>query len=303
MIGRSSIMQQLFSAISKVAPTDATILIHGETGTGKELVAQALHQHSPRKHHAMISVNCAAIPDTLIESELFGYERGAFTGAHTMRQGLIEAANGGTLFLDEIGELPLDAQARLLRVLQQKEVRRIGATQPIKVNVRIIAATHRNLKQRIEEGLFREDLYYRIQVIELNVPPLKARGNDILLLANQLIHNRCKTLNRPLMTLSAAAQAVLTRYTWPGNIRELENIIERSVILTDSNVIEPTFFNIELTPFQSDSLDDYFCRFIQQHQDHYSETELAQKLGISRKTLWERRQRFGVPKPLSNTTS
>ncbi|HMY82085.1 MAG TPA: sigma-54 dependent transcriptional regulator, partial [Agitococcus sp.] len=180
IIGSCPAMQELFKRITRVAPMGSTVLVRGESGTGKELVAKALHQESPRKDHALISVNCAAIPESLIEAELFGYEKGAFTGANTQRKGLVEAADGGTLFLDEIGELPLEAQARLLRLLQEKEVRRLGATQTRSVDVRLVAATHRNLKQLAAEGRFREDLYYRLNVVELIIPPLRERGSDII---------------------------------------------------------------------------------------------------------------------------
>src|SRR5690606_16627454 len=187
MIGNSDVMHELYSRIHKVAPTAATVLIHGETGTGKELVARALHEESQRADHLMISVNCAAIPETLIESELFGHEKGAFTGAASMREGLVAAADGGTLFLDEIGELPLEAQARLLRVLQEGEVRPIGSVESRKVDVRLIAATHRDLRILAKEGKFREDLYFRINVVQLELPPLRERDQDIIALAETFV--------------------------------------------------------------------------------------------------------------------
>ncbi|HNA20556.1 MAG TPA: sigma-54 dependent transcriptional regulator, partial [Agitococcus sp.] len=195
IIGSCPAMQELFKRITRVAPMGSTVLVRGESGTGKELVAKALHQESPRKDHALISVNCAAIPESLIEAELFGYEKGAFTGANTQRKGLVEAADGGTLFLDEIGELPLEAQARLLRLLQEKEVRRLGATQTRSVDVRLVAATHRNLKQLAAEGRFREDLYYRLNVVELIIPPLRERGSDIIEIAQVLLEKTCQRLH------------------------------------------------------------------------------------------------------------
>ena len=330
MIGSCKAMQQLYDHIRRAAPTDATILVHGETGTGKELVARAIHNQSTRSGKPIICVNCAAIPETLIESELFGYEKGAFTGANTNRTGLIEAADGGTLFLDEIGELPLEAQARLLRFIQEDEIRRIGSVEAIKVNVRLICATHRDLKDMAHSGRFREDLYYRINVMKLELPPLRERGKDILELAETLLKNRCEKMKKPLMHFSPKAIQAITTYIWPGNIRELENAIERAVILCDRKEIDNELLDIDLElvdisqirgrrndppprqissnsaperrkPLHADpsedlSLEDYFQRFVLEHQDSMSETELAQKLGVSRKCLWERRQRLGIPR-------
>jgi len=324
MIGCCQPMITIYNHTRKVAPTDSTVLVRGETGTGKELIAKAIHAYSNRTDQPLISVNCAAIPDTLIESELFGYEKGAFTGANANRMGLIEAADGGTLFLDEIGELPLEAQARLLRVLQENEIRRIGSTESRKVNVRLVCATHRNLKALSEEGLFRQDLYYRINVIQLVLPPLRERGKDILEIAETILERRCNVNKKQPMTFSPKAIQAITTYGWPGNIRELENVIERSVILADSTIISDELLDIDLelinvtqirnraghplnnnlntsTPFATDnnddlSLEDYFQRFVLEHQDSMSETELARKLGVSRKCLWERRQRLGIPR-------
>jgi DNA-binding NtrC family response regulator len=332
MIGSCKAMQQLYDHIRRAAPTDATVLVHGETGTGKELVARAIHNQSTRSGKPIICVNCAAIPETLIESELFGYEKGAFTGANTNRTGLIEAADGGTLFLDEIGELPLEAQARLLRFIQEDEIRRIGSVESIKVNVRLICATHRDLKEMAHSGRFREDLYYRINVMKLELPPLRERGKDILELAETLLKSRCEKMKKPLMHFSPKAIQAITTYIWPGNIRELENAIERAVILCDRKEIDNELLDIDLElvdisqirgrrndtppraanntpdrnrdnrkPIHADpsedlSLEDYFQRFVLEHQDSMSETELAQKLGVSRKCLWERRQRLGIPR-------
>tara|TARA_R110001583_G_scaffold94577_1_gene238204 strand:+ start:5749 stop:6852 length:1104 start_codon:yes stop_codon:yes gene_type:complete len=228
IIGSCDTMQVLFRKISKVAPTDATVMIHGESGTGKELVAKALHQQSRRATAQLISVNCAAIPETLLESELFGHEKGAFTGAATQRQGLVEAANGGTLFLDEIGELPLEAQARLLRVLQESEIRRVGAVQSIKVDVRLIAATHRNLKEMAACGEFREDLYYRLNVVELTLPPLRDRGDDVTELASFMLTRACEKWGNPPCVLTAVpywrsnsinGQATSANWKTPLNVR------------------------------------------------------------------------------------
>jgi len=301
IIGNSPAMQTLYSKINKVAPTDATVLICGETGTGKELIANAIHNSSPRAQQPMISVNCAAIPETLIEAELFGHEKGAFTGATQAREGLITAADGGTLFLDEIGELPLEAQARLLRVLQENEVRAIGSVASRKVNIRLLAATHRNLRQMCDEKLFREDLYFRINVVQLDLPALRERGDDILLIATQLLARYCEKIGREVLALSAAAQQAIAEYPWPGNVRELDNIIQRAVILCDAKARELDSAQLDLpsvaakTPVTS--LEDYFVRFVLDNQDALSETEIAQRLGISRKNLWERRQKMGIPRP------
>jgi DNA-binding NtrC family response regulator len=318
MIGRCDAMLELFRRIRKVALTDSTVLVNGESGTGKELVAQAIHKLSSRGHAEMISVNCAAIPENLIESELFGHEKGAFTGATANRTGLVEAANGSTLFLDEIGELPLEAQARLLRVLQENEIRKVGSVQSRKVDVRLVVATHRDLKQLVNDGEFREDLYYRINVMTLLIPPLRERGNDVLELADAILERTCKRLKTPVLEFSDAAIETIANYQWPGNVRELENAIERAVVLAESNQISAELLAIDFdgTPLESIpndslrpqmdpadelSLEDYFQRFVLEHQDSMNETQLARKLGISRKCLWERRQRFGLPRKKKRT--
>lgn len=312
IIGESEVMQNLFRRIRKVAPTCATVLIQGESGSGKELVALALHDNSQRRDAPMISVNCAAIPETLIESELFGHEKGAFTGATAARNGLVEAAGKGTLFLDEIGELPLEAQARLLRVLQDGEIRRIGSVQSKKIDVRLIAATHRNLKELASEGLFREDLYYRLNVVEVRLPPLRDRGQDVILLAEALLIRACKRMGVEKKLLTPETLVTISSYSWPGNVRELENAMERAVILCDDEMITPSLLGIDACSRRSInrsmsgvdddeapdnlSLEDYFQQFVLEHQECMTETELAQKLGISRKCLWERRQRFSIPR-------
>lgn len=310
IIGSCEAMQKLHKRLERVAPLNTTVLILGESGTGKELVARALHELSPRVDAPLISVNCAAIPESLIESELFGYEKGAFTGAQGQRKGLVEAADGGTLFLDEIGELPMEAQARLLRLLQEKEIRRLGSTQSRRVDVRVIAATHRNLKQLIKDSLFREDLYFRLNVMEIELPPLRDRGMDILELAQALLKRTIERIGSEPLTFSNCALEAISQYAWPGNIRELENAIERAVILCENDRITPELLAIEATrkvipdnpkiastEVTGDlSLEDYFQQFVLDNQEHMSETVLASKLGISRKTLWERRNKLGIPR-------
>lgn len=339
IIGDCPAMQLLFKHIQKVAPTEATVLILGESGTGKELVAQEIHRQSARSNMPIVSVNCAAIPETLIESELFGHEKGAFTGAASQRIGLVEAADGGTLFLDEIGELPLEAQARLLRVLQEGEIRRVGSIHSHKVDVRLVAATHRNLRERAREGDFREDLYYRLNVIELKLPPLRDRADDKLTLANAILQRISEKVGKPNLKLHARTLEAINRYNWPGNVRELENAIERAVILSDSNVImkdalglhsnaddylsdalkdnllQPevtqvaTHTNVTNTThanahYPGDlSLDDYFVHFVLENEHHMNETELAKTLGISRKSLWERRNKLGIPRKKSTKST
>ncbi|MBX8619265.1 sigma-54 dependent transcriptional regulator [Pseudomonas cichorii] len=321
IIGSCPPMLDLYSKIRKVAPTDSNVLVQGESGTGKELVARALHNLSRRAKAPMISVNCAAIPESLIESELFGHEKGAFTGASAGRAGLVEAADGGTLFLDEIGELPLEAQARLLRVLQEGEIRRVGSVQSQKVDVRLIAATHRDLKTLAKNGEFREDLYYRLHVIALKLPALRERGNDVLEIARAFLVRQSARAGRNDLKFAPDAEQAIRHYSWPGNVRELENAVERSVILCENPEISADLLGIDIEldgldddeymglaplpasanatnsePTEDLSLEDYFQHFVLEHQDHMTETELARKLGVSRKCLWERRQRLGIPR-------
>ena len=307
MIANCEPMREALHKIDRVSPTDATVLILGETGTGKELVARAIHAQSNRCKRPLISVNCAAIADNLIESELFGHEKGAFTGALQMKKGLIEAANGGTLFLDEIGELPLEAQASLLRFLQEAEIRRVGANKMIKVDVRILVATHKNLQRMVDEKSFREDLYYRLNVFELHLPPLRLRSDDISSLADAILLKMANRNHRSAMAFSPAAYLVLSmkKYAWPGNVRELENVIERAVILCRDKVIDTQDLALNndrsekqqsIYEFENKlSLDDYFVNFVERFQSEYNETELAKLLGISRKNLWERRNRLDIP--------
>ncbi|WP_460095766.1 sigma-54-dependent transcriptional regulator [Pseudomonas sp. S3_C01] len=328
IIGSCPPMQDLYSKIRKVAPTDSNVLIQGESGTGKELVARALHNLSRRAKAPMISVNCAAIPESLIESELFGHEKGAFTGASAGRAGLVEAADGGTLFLDEIGELPLEAQARLLRVLQEGEIRRVGSVQSQKVDVRLIAATHRDLKSLAKIGQFREDLYYRLHVIALKLPALRERGADVNEIAQAFLARQSARVNRTDLKFAPDAEQAIRHYAWPGNVRELENAVERAVILCESPEISADLLGIDIElsdlddeefiglapqqggaannshePTEDLSLEDYFQHFVLEHQDHMTETELARKLGVSRKCLWERRQRLGIPRRKTGATS
>ncbi|HXH81546.1 MAG TPA: PEP-CTERM-box response regulator transcription factor [Candidatus Tectomicrobia bacterium] len=246
ILGSTPRMKEIFNAVSRVARTDATVLVQGESGTGKELIARAIHARSGRRSHPFVPINCGAIPETLLESELFGHEKGAYTGAHVQRKGKIEVAEGGTLFLDEIAEMSLLLQVKLLRFLQEREIERVGGREPIKVDVRIIAATNKDLQAEIRAGRFREDLYYRLSVVTIKVPPLRERGEDIVLLANTFLR-RSAQQHRRKVRFSAAALEAIARYPWPGNIRELENTVQRAVIMTPGRLIEPADLGI---PFQ-----------------------------------------------------
>ncbi|MFP5358298.1 MAG: sigma-54-dependent transcriptional regulator [Gammaproteobacteria bacterium] len=302
IIGECPAILDVFDRVRRVAPADVTVLVLGESGTGKELVARAIHELSPRREGPFVAVNCASIPENLIEAELFGFEKGAFTGATQKKQGLMEAAHGGTLFMDEIGELAPTVQSRLLRALQEGEIRAVGSTQNRSVDLRLLAATHRNLEHLVREGRFREDLYYRLRVMEVHLPPLRERGDDIERLAQHFLLRACEKLNRPRLQLAADTLQVLRRYAWPGNVRELGNAIERAVILCDGPQILPAHLGLEnrgpaaLGASSELSLEAYFRDFVLKHQDHMTESELARRLGISRKTLWERRSRMNLPR-------
>jgi len=238
MIGNSSSMREVYRQIGQVAPSLTTVTIRGETGTGKELVARAIHQKSPCSKGPFVAVNCAALPESLLESELFGHEKGSFTGATARRIGRFEAADNGTLFLDEIGEMSLSAQSRLLRAIQEKEFQRVGGSESIRVNVRLICATNRDLETDVKENRFREDLYYRINVFSIALPPLRERGADVLLLADYFVKKYCQLHDRNIQRISTPAIDMLSAYHWPGNVRELENVIERAVIVATADVIE-----------------------------------------------------------------
>jgi Nif-specific regulatory protein len=252
MVGASGPMRQLYDEVTRVAGTNTTVLIRGESGTGKELIAQAIHEHSPRARGPFIKVNCAALPETLVESELFGHERGAFTGAQARKKGRFELAHGGTLFLDEVGELSPLIQVKLLRVLQEREFERVGGTESVRVDVRVVAATNRDLERGLAEGSFREDLYYRLNVFPIFVPPLRARKADVLPLVDHFIEKYSGEQGKDIKRISTSGIDLLSRYHWPGNVRELENTIERAVLMADGEVIHghhlpPTLQTAEAT--------------------------------------------------------
>ncbi|WP_437320175.1 sigma-54-dependent transcriptional regulator [Sorangium sp. So ce385] len=312
MIGGSAAMREVFARVRKVAPSEATLLVLGESGTGKETLARAVHRLSPRRQCPFVRVHCAAIPEGLIEGELFGHERGAFPGALSARAGLCEAAEGGTLLLDEIAELPARVQARLLRFLQTGEVRRVGAAQARRVDVRLVAATQRDLVAMVREGSFLSDLYFRLRVLEIRLPPLRERPGDSVRIAESLLTRRARTTGQRPLALSPEARAAIAAAPWPGNVRELENAIHRALVLAEGSEIGVGLLGLddaaqpapaappaaahESEP-RSDSLEGYFRRFVLEHQHELTETEIARRLGISRKALWERRQRLGIPRP------
>ena len=247
IVGSSPEMQRVFKSVSQIAPSRATVLITGESGTGKELVAAAIHHHSPRASGPFVRLHCAALAETLLESELFGHERGAYTGADRRREGRFEQADGGTLFLDEIGEIPPSTQVKLLRVLQEREFERVGGNQTLRVDVRVIAATNRDLKEMVAAGKFREDLYYRLNVINLHLPSLRERPSDIPALAAAFLKRYAEENGKAVTKISDAALLQLANYGWPGNVRELENVIERAVVLAEGDTIEPSHLPPELS--------------------------------------------------------
>jgi DNA-binding NtrC family response regulator len=239
LIGDHPKIREVYRVVAKIAPTSSTVLIYGESGTGKELVARAIHEGSRRADKPFMAINCAAIPDSLIESELFGYEKGAFTGANQREPGIFEAASGGTVFLDEIGEMNVAMQAKLLRAIQEKEVRRVGGKVNVLVDVRIVAATNRDLEKEIKAGTFREDLFYRLNVIRINLPPLRERGNDIAALADHFVKKFAAATELPVKGIAPKAMKMLMAYPWPGNVRQLESLIERSVLMAEGSAIVP----------------------------------------------------------------
>jgi DNA-binding NtrC family response regulator len=256
LVGQSPSMKETHRLISRVAPTDSTVLILGETGTGKELVARAIHHQSPRRESPFVAVNCGAIPEALLESELFGHVRGAFTGADRDKRGLFEVAGAGTIFLDEIGEMPLSLQPKVLRVLESREILRVGSTSPVRVAARIVAATHRDLKRMVDEGMFRSDLYYRLCVFEIALAPLRLRPEDLGDIARALLERFARSMNRPVPVLGDGVLRALEQHRWPGNVRELANVLERTMILTEGTAIEqhdlPGFLDPAPLPSEDD---------------------------------------------------
>jgi len=311
LIGSGPAMQAVFEMIQKVAATDLTVLVRGESGTGKELVAQALHQASPRKDEPFVAVNCAAISRELVESELFGHEKGAFTGADARRVGRFEAADGGTIFLDEIGDMAPETQAKVLRVLQERSFERVGGTKPIDVDVRVVAATHRDLEKDVRDGGFREDLYYRLKVVEVMIPPLRERREDLPALIARFLDQLAERLGRDPVTVSPAALAALARHSWPGNVRELRNFIEQAAVLAAGDSIEESDAHFARSPHAVGGDPDptlpfgeakkqaveaferrFLLRALRTHQGNISRT--AEAIGMVRQSLQQKIRELGL---------
>lgn len=301
LIGESPEMKKVFELIKIVAPQDTTVMIRGESGTGKELIARAIHMNSPRRYYPIIPVNCGAFTETLLESELFGHEKGAFTGAQYRRKGKIEMANGGTLFLDEVGSVSPKMQVELLRVLETKQFTRVGGNEIVKVDFRLISATNENLEKLVEEGKFREDLYYRLNVFTIYVPPLRERRSDIPILANYFIQKFARQMNKPPLKISDEAMEILLNHHWPGNVRELENAIERAMVVGKPPVIKPSDlpFHIEKNfVTEADSLEEveknHILRVLRKYDWNISKAATA--LGIDRVTLYNKIKKYGLQK-------
>lgn len=309
IIGRDGTMQDVLKIIKKVSNSNSTVLIFGESGTGKELAARAIHHNSPRRDKPFMDINCAAIPETLLESELFGYEKGAFTGASTRKMGLFESANGGTLFLDEIGDMGIGLQARLLRAIQEREIRRVGGKDNIKIDVRIISATNKNLEGEIKEGRFREDLYYRLNVIAFRIPPLRERMGDLPELVSFFISKYNRSLGKKINGISDNALNLLLNYSWPGNVRQLESVIERAVLLTDVSTIEMDTLPPEISnkPIQIGKIDfdipndgisfeelEREVLLKAMRKSNWIIAKAAQLLDMSYRTLQYRLNKFGI---------
>lgn len=300
IVGKSQGMQKVFEMIKVVADTNATVLITGETGTGKELVARAIHSNSSRRYGPFVATTCGALPDTLLESELFGYEKGAFTGADRTKKGRFELAHGGTLFLDEIGDISMKTQIKLLRVLEEKSFRRLGGTEVVEVDVRLISATNRDLAQAMEEGAFRSDLYYRLNVVSIHLPALRERREDIPLLAAHFMHNFNLEFNKKFDRLEQEALDLMLDYHWPGNVRELENVIERAVVIGEGPEIKATslpFCRMEETAAEpSQTLEDverfHIEKMLERHDWNIART--ARLLNIDRTTLHKKIKKFGL---------
>lgn len=301
IIGQSDVLRNVMDMVKKVAVTDANVFITGENGTGKELIAQEIHRYSKRNQELMVSVDMGAVSETLFESELFGHKKGSFTDAHEDRIGKFELANGGTLFLDEIGNLPLSLQAKVLTVLQNRTLTRLGSNTPIPVDIRLISATNRDLNTMVSDGLFRQDLLYRINTITVELPPLRERGNDILLLAEFYLNKYMRKYEKPGLKISSAAKQKLLKYHWPGNVRELQHAVERAVILSESKILDKDSFTVNdeiqdmvSPPFQTiEQMERDMIRvYIKKEKGNMS--AVAKKLGITRQTLYNKLKKYGI---------
>jgi PAS domain S-box-containing protein len=308
IVGQSAAMRQVFRAIERVADTDSTVLLLGETGTGKELIARAIHRLSRRRDAVMVKVNCGALPSGLAESELFGHERGAFTGAVQQKKGRFELANNGTIFLDEVGELSPDVQVKLLRVLQEQELERLGSTRPTKVNIRVIAATNRDLPTDVQHGTFRSDLFYRLNIFPIHIPALRERKEDVPLLAGHFVTDFARRMGKTVDRIGSLAAARLAAYAWPGNVRELANVMERAVILCEGPIIQDEHIGV-LDRGSRGADSDTFLTLADMERQHIQRALLktggvlagpqgaARLLGMRRSTVWSRMRKLGIQPP------
>ena len=307
IVGRSEAMREIFATIDRVAPTRATVLLCGESGVGKDMIARAIHHHSPRSDRPFVKINCTALPENLMESELFGYEKGAFTGANTTKPGKFEQADTGTVFLDEIGDVPGSIQVKLLRILQEREFERLGSNKTRHIDVRVLAATNVDLRAALEQGTFREDLYYRLNVLPINIPPLRDRKEDIPFLANHFIRKFQKDLGSPAESISEGAMERLLGYHWPGNVRELENVIERSMVLASGKVLEAADIKLDLAPKaraaaidsflpEGMTLDQFEQSIIKEalQRANGNKSQAARLLGLTRNALRYRLSQMGI---------
>jgi DNA-binding NtrC family response regulator len=312
IVGRSNAMQEVLAKVEQVAPTNSTVLLGGESGVGKDMIARAIHQHSRRALGPFIKINCTAIPENLLESELFGYEKGAFTGAIAAKPGKFELADKGTIFLDEIGDVPGTIQVKLLRVLQEREFERLGGTKTLKVDVRVVAATNQDLRAALEEGTFREDLYYRLNVVPISIPPLRQHKEDIPYLADFFLERFAREAGKNLAGITPAAMKLLTDFHWPGNVRELENIVERAVVMASGDRIDVADIQLDTAPARSPAAADGTAApflpegmTLEQHEDELirealrraggNKSQAARLLGLSRNALRYRLTKIGVP--------
>jgi len=308
VVGHSAGWVDAIKRATLVAPTEATVLLQGESGTGKEVMARLIHARSPRGNRPFVAINCAALPENLLESELFGYERGAFTGAQQTKPGQVEIAAGGVLFLDEVSEMSLAAQAKLLRFLQEREFQRLGGTRVVKTNVRIIAATNRDLQEAIQRGSFRHDLYYRLQVFMIRLPPLRERQSDILPLAEAFLRDISRTMRRPPVGLTQEATVALLSHAWPGNVRELRNALERAVIVCETDVITPAQLSLEVARRSPQVVEgEVDLNALQRRaivrvldQVRGNKSQAAKRLGITRNQLYFRLRKYSLDTPAAS---
>jgi two-component system response regulator HydG len=301
IVAKSKEMQDVLSKVAQLAPTEATVLIKGESGTGKELIARAVHEGSPRSGRAFVPINCSNLPESLLESELFGYEKGAFTGAERQHKGLFEAAHGGTLFLDEIGDMPGALQGKILRVLQEREVRRLGSTRSIRVDVRILAATNKPIDRMVEGGIFREDLFYRLNVVRIQIPPLRVRPDDIIPLSHHFLERYTGRSGKTIKGFDPLAVQRMLRHSWPGNVRELENAVERGVILAKSEYITVDDLSLDVATLGAEAVQGGTLKELQRRhvlaalkRNRGNQAKAARELGIGRNTLWRWVKKYGL---------